>query len=301
MKQQRKLRLPLFIRNLKRAFYKPRAVFQTDPETNHHACIQVDNYAYVKLFFLVAEVGYIADPDLIRASCRKFLIKIVFAPFGFLIVLFFRALTNTAQPHILHQLTYHPLADTAASFFQDGGNFASTVDLAAVIVDCLNFLAKLLPALVVPSTAAFAAQQIIIKSAPRHAKRIAEHMYAVLVMQIIERIQPVFQRCGRGAGRFLQDFNDALQPVHLVFQAAIFTQCETCSLLRIFGSFIGKPCINRAAWDSCFGDEQRNAFPCFVGSDDILFFFRCVFAVHTISSFRRISIADGDIILNVWH
>ena len=190
-------------------------------------------------------------------------------------------------------------ADAAALFLQDGSNFSSTVDLAAVVIDCLNFLTKLLPAFVVPSTAAFAAQQIIIKSAPRYAERITGHMNAVLVMQIIERIQPVFQRCGRGAGRFLQDFHDALQPVHLVFQAAIFTQCETCSLLRIFGSFIGKPCINRAAWDSCFGDEQRNAFPCFVGSDDILFFFRCVFAVRTISSFRRISIADGDIILNV--
>ena len=171
------------------------------------------------------------------------------------------------------QVIYQMFADAAALFLQDGSNFSSTVDLAAVIVDCLNFLAKLLPALVVPSTAAFAAQQIIIKSAPRYAERITEHMNAVLVMQIIERIQPVFQRCGRGAGRFLQNFNDALQPVHLVFQAAIFTQCETCSLLRIFGSFIGKPCINRAAWDSCFGDNQRYAFPAFVGCNHILFFF----------------------------
>ena len=197
----------------------------------------------------------------------------VFAPLCLFCVLAFRALTDTAQTHILHQLTHHLFADAPALLFQNSGDFAGTVDLAAVVIDCLNFLTKLLPAFVVPSAAAFAAQQIIIKSAPRYAERITEHMNAVLVMQIIERIQPVFQQCGRGAGCFLQDVNDALQPVHLVFQAAIFTQCETCSLLRIFGSFIGKPCINRAAWDSCFRDELGNTFPSFVGGEDILFFF----------------------------
>ena len=197
----------------------------------------------------------------------------VFAPLCLFCVLAFRALTDTAQTHILHQFTHHLFADAPALLFQNSGDFAGTVDLAAVVIDCLNFLTKLLPAFVVPSAAAFAAQQIIIKSAPRHAQRIAEHMDAVLIMQTIERVQPVFQRCGRSAGRFLQDVDDAFQATHLVFQAAIFTQCETCSLLRIFGSFIGKPRINRAARDSCFGDEQRNAFPCFVGSDDILFFF----------------------------
>ena len=124
-------------------------------------------------------------------------------------------------------------------------------------------------------------------------------MDAVLVMQIVERVQPVFQRRSRSAGCFLQNVDDTLQPVHLVLQAAIFPQCKTCFLFGIFNSRVDKPRINRAARDPCFGDKQRNAFPCFVGSDDILFFFRCVFAVHTISSFRRISIADGDIILNV--
>ena len=102
MKQQRKLRLTLLIRKLKRALYKLCAVFQTNPETNHHACIQVDNYAYVKIFFLVAEVSHIADPDFIRARCGKLLVEIILAPFGLLIILFLRALTDTAQPHILH-------------------------------------------------------------------------------------------------------------------------------------------------------------------------------------------------------
>ena len=60
------------------------------------------NYAYVKLFFLVAEVSHIADPDFIRARCGKLLVEIILAPFGLLIILFLRALTDTAQPHILH-------------------------------------------------------------------------------------------------------------------------------------------------------------------------------------------------------
>ena len=36
------------------------------------------------------------------------------------------------------------------------------------------------------------------------------------VQQIVKRVQPVFQRRGRGAGCFLQDIDDAFQAMHLV-------------------------------------------------------------------------------------
>ena len=205
MKQHRKLRLTLFICKLEGTFYKLCAVFQTNPEAYHHACIQINNHAYVKFLFFVAEIGYITDPDFIRASRCKLLIKIILAPPGFLIILLFRALTDTAQSHILHQLAYHAFADAAALLLQDGSDFSGAVDLAAAIINRLDFLPQFLSAFIVPRTASFVAQQRIIKSAPRYAQRIAEHMDAVLVMQIIERVQPVFQRRGRGAGGFLQD------------------------------------------------------------------------------------------------
>ena len=66
--------LTLLIRKLKRAFCKLCAVRGSDPESYHHARIQVNDYAYVKFLFFVAEIGYITDPDLIRASRGKLLV-----------------------------------------------------------------------------------------------------------------------------------------------------------------------------------------------------------------------------------